>query len=54
MIDPTYQTGALIDTTQYPANFLIDARTMEIAELLIGKPGDSFFVKLEGLLETDE
>ena len=49
-IDPTYDIGKLIDTSQYPANFLIDTSDMTIAELAIGIPTSSFFTKLESLL----
>lgn len=51
VIDPSYDVGALIDTTQYPANFLIDTADMTIAELVIGKPTAGFFTKVEQLLE---
>ena len=54
VIDPQYTIGTLIDTTQYPANFLIRASDMAISELVIGKPQDSFFTKLEALLGEDE
>jgi len=50
VIDPTYEIGKLIDTTQYPANFLIDTTDMTIAEVAIGIPTSSFFTKLESLL----
>lgn len=50
VIDPAYAIGQLIDTSQYPANFLVDTTDMTITELVIGKPGDSFFTKLEELL----
>ncbi len=51
VIDPDYGIGGLIDTTQYPANLLIDTTDMTIAVLVVGKPGASFFTKLEELLE---
>ena len=50
VIDPTYDIGKLIDTSQYPANFLIDTSDMTIAELAIGIPTSSFFTKLRTLL----
>jgi AhpC/TSA family len=50
-IDPAYKVGSLIDTTQYPANFLIDTSDMTISEVVIGKPTAGFFTKLEALLD---
>lgn len=54
VIDPSYQLGTLIDTSQYPSNFLIDTRDMTIVELVVGKPQSSFFNKLEQLLDAEE
>jgi hypothetical protein len=51
VIDPSYDVGSLIDTTQYPANFLIDTSDMTISEVVIGKPTAGFFTKLEQLLD---
>jgi hypothetical protein len=52
VIDPDYQMGTLFDTSQYPGNFIIDTRTMTIVEVLVGKPGASFFDKLDELLDA--
>lgn len=53
VIDPAYKLGALFEADAYPANILIDTRTMKIVESLAGVPeaGSSFFVSLEALLE---
>jgi hypothetical protein len=48
--DPDYQLGALFDTSQFPANFLIDTRTMKIVALIGGQPGDSFWAQAEQVL----
>ena len=50
VIDPDYKVGLLVDTTQYPANFIIDTSTMTIVEVVVGKPSTSFFEKLNQLL----
>ncbi|MSP23908.1 MAG: TlpA family protein disulfide reductase [Myxococcales bacterium] len=51
VIDPSYQMGALFDASQFPANFIIDTRTMEIVEFVGGKPPESFWQKVESLLD---
>ncbi len=51
VIDPSYQMGALFDTSQFPANFIIDAHTMEIVEFVGGKPPESFWQQIELMLE---
>jgi hypothetical protein len=50
VIDPEYQLGGSFDTSQYPANFIIDTTTMEIVEVVSGIPTDSFFTKLDSIL----
>lgn len=50
VIDPTYQMGALFDQNQFPANFVIDAKTMKILVFLGGKPPDSFWDNVAGHL----
>jgi hypothetical protein len=49
-IDPSYQLGALFDTSSYPANFLVDTRTMTIVEVVKGIPGDSFWAEVDALI----
>jgi hypothetical protein len=50
VIDPKYQMGALFDSSQFPAFFIIDARTMEIVQFVGGKPPETFWEKVEELL----
>jgi hypothetical protein len=50
VIDPEYQLGGSFDTSQYPANFIVDTATMTIVEVVSGIPQDSFFSKLETVL----
>lgn len=49
-IDPTYQMGALFDSSQYPAFFIIDTVTMNIVQFVGGKPPETFWQKVEELL----
>jgi hypothetical protein len=49
--DPDYQLGALFDTSQFPANFLVDPRTMQIVALVGGIPGPSFWAQVDPLLD---
>jgi len=49
-IDPTAQLGAVFDANSFPGNMIIDTTTMRIVEVIAGKPGDSFWLKLEDLL----
>lgn len=49
-IDPKYQMGALFDSSQFPAFFVIDARTMEISRFVGGKPPETFWQTVEELL----
>lgn len=51
VIDPRYQLGALFDQSQFPANFLIDTRTMQIVAMVVGIPAESFWSQLDALLE---
>ncbi len=53
VIDPAIQLGGLFDQSQYPANMIIDTRTMSIVEVVSGIPGDSFHTKLVRTLESD-
>lgn len=51
-IDPKYQLGSLFPSSAFPANILIDTRTMEILEVVSGIPEEdsAFFQQLESLL----
>jgi len=49
-IDPEYKLGALFDQALFPANLIIDLRTMTVEELAIGVPQDSFWLRVEELL----
>jgi len=51
-IDPTYKLGALFDAAAYPSNFIIDARTMKIVEVIAGAPqeGGPFWKLYEKVL----
>lgn len=51
-IDPKYQLGSLFPSSAFPANILIDTRTMEILEVVSGIPeeGSAFFQQLEAHL----
>jgi thiol-disulfide isomerase/thioredoxin len=50
VIDPTYQMGGLFDQNQFPANFIIDTRTMKIVDFYGGKPPETFWEKAASLL----
>lgn len=51
-IDPSYKLGALFSADAFPANFIIDTRTMKIKEILAGAPevGGSFWKTYEKVL----
>lgn len=49
-IDPKGQMGAVFDANSFPGNMIIDTSTMRIVEVIAGKPGDSFWVKIDDLL----
>jgi hypothetical protein len=48
--DPEYQLGALVDTTSYPSNFVIDTSDMRIVRKITGKPDAGFEDQLAALL----
>lgn len=55
-IDPAYKLGALFPADAYPANMIIDTRTMTICEIIAGAPdptdptvGIPFWKKLENV-----
>lgn len=51
-IDPTYKLGALFEADAFPANIIVDARTMKIVEVISGAPevGGSFWKTYEKVL----
>jgi hypothetical protein len=51
-IDPTYKLSALFDQDAFPANMIINTRTMEIVEVIAGapEPGSSFWKTYEKVL----
>lgn len=52
VIDPTYQVGALFDSSSFPANIIVDTRDMTIVEVIAGVPEDAFWRKLSDLLAS--
>ena len=50
VIDPSQQLGGSFDQSQFPANFILDTRTMAIVEVVSGIPGDAFFDKMDQVL----
>ena len=54
VIDPARQLAALFDPSAVPANFIIDTRTMELVELVIGAPSETFWSKFEATLDSGE
>jgi hypothetical protein len=53
VVDPLAQLGGSFDQSQFPANFIIDTRTMEIVEVVSGIPGEAFFDKMDQVLATE-
>lgn len=53
VIDPAQHLGALFDQSQYPANMIVDPRTMTIVEVVAGIPGDGFFDKMNQVLDAE-
>lgn len=51
-VDPTYKMMMLFEAAAFPANFIVDTRTMTIVEVLSGsaEPGDPFWDKFEQVL----
>lgn len=49
-IDPTYKLAALFDANAYPANMIIDPRTMTVVEVVMGVPGDAFWQRFEDVI----
>lgn len=55
VIDPSSKLMELADADAFPANILIDTKTMTIVDRVAGIPqaGSSFYTKLEGLLRPE-
>lgn len=53
VIDPKYQLGQLFDQSQFPANFIINTRTMIIDQMVAGVPSGGFWQRLEEILAED-
>lgn len=51
-IDPTYKLSALFDSNAFPANMIINTRTMKIEAVISGSPSDAFWTKFEKVLNT--
>jgi hypothetical protein len=51
-IDPSYKLAALFESDAFPANFIVDTRTMTIVEVVSGVPSDSFWAKFEAILTS--
>ena len=49
-VDPTYKMMPLFEAAAFPANFIIDTRTMTIVEVVSGSPSSSFWNKFENVL----
>jgi hypothetical protein len=52
VIDPAYKLGSQFPSNAFPANILIDTKTMEVLEIVAGVPeeGSAFFQQLEAHL----
>jgi hypothetical protein len=50
-IDPSYKLGALFEADAFPANLIVDTRTMKIVDVIAGAPEASFWTKFENVLE---
>jgi hypothetical protein len=52
VIDPSYQLGAMFDSSSFPANVLVDTSDMTVVESVAGVPEDSFWLKVDQLLDA--
>lgn len=53
VLDTEYALGAVIKTDAYPANILIDTRTMAIVEVVSGVPPESYWTRFETLVRGE-
>jgi hypothetical protein len=44
VIDPSYQLGGLFDSSQFPANIMIDTSDMTVVQSVAGVPEESFWL----------
>ena len=51
--DPQYKLSALFDADAFPANMIINTRTMEIVQVIAGSPDAAFWTKFEKVLAGD-
>jgi hypothetical protein len=49
-VDPSYKLSALFQQNAFPANMIVDTRTMEIVESIAGAPNGAFYAKLDSLI----
>ncbi|MFO0759451.1 MAG: hypothetical protein U0359_23360 [Byssovorax sp.] len=54
VIDPKYQLASFFDASAYPANMIVDPRTMTVVEVVMGVPGESFWQKFEEVLDAPD
>jgi len=52
-IDPDYKLGELFAANAWPANVIIDTRTMKIVYAVAGVPGDAYWAKFEKVLNAN-
>jgi hypothetical protein len=52
VVDPSYQLGSVFPSSSFPANMLVNTRDMTIVDLVSGVPEESFWTKVNGLLEA--
>ena len=52
VIDPSSQLGSMFDSSTFPANILVDTSDMTVVESVAGVPEESFWLKLNQLLDA--
>jgi len=50
-IDPTYKLGSLFEADAFPANMIVDTRTMTIVLVVAGVPDQSFWNKFQAVID---
>jgi hypothetical protein len=51
VIDPSYKLSALFEADAFPANIIVDTRTMTVVDVVAGVPDDKFMNQLKTLVE---
>jgi hypothetical protein len=51
VLDPTYKLSPVMSVPAWPANFIIDTRTMRIAESVAGSPDVLFWGTMNQVLD---